>query len=138
MGVRSTRHRIGRLLPVVLLALLVACGNMDARRRGSDLSETLYTYQRLMSRSDFRLASAMRSPGAQLWITRGLEHIQVTRYGILRSIPSPDGKQHVQDVYIQYLNKYTMRERTIQIREIWKFSEKHQRWLLFGKPPEFR
>ena len=121
---------------MLLLAVLSAC-NPAAVHRKSNLGDTLLYYKIQMDRSNFADAARFRSPDSK-WDTRGLRKYQVTFYEARSSHSSDNGNRIERQVFLRYLDRYTMRERSTLYTEIWVYHPDSRQWLLEGDPPVFR
>lgn len=126
-----------RLFVLMLLLAVISACNPVAVHRKSNLADTLLYYKIQMDRSNFTDAARFRSPDSK-WDLRGLDKYQVTSYEVRSSHSSDNGNRIERQVFLRYLDRYTMRERSTLYTEIWVYHSKGRQWLLEGEPPVFR
>lgn len=123
-------------LLMLILAMVAGCNPLEVRRN-SNLEDSLLYYKIQMNRSNFAEAARFRSPDSK-WDVRGLQHYQVTFYEVKSSHSSDNGNRIERQVFLRYLDRNTMRERSTLYTETWVYNGDSRQWLLEGDPPVFR
>ncbi|MDX5152420.1 MAG: hypothetical protein R3188_08090 [Acidiferrobacterales bacterium] len=124
------------LMLALILALVAGCNPMDVRRN-SHLEDSLLYYKIQMNRSNFAEAARFRNPKFR-WDVQGLQRFQVTFYEVKSSHSSDNGNRIERQVFLRYLDRNTMRERSTLYTEIWVYNSESGQWLLEGDPPVLR
>lgn len=130
-----------RLVRVALLAgllLLAACATQQHSR--DLLKTTLYNYSSAIRWSDFGGALEFvdpqvraKKPVSAVDMKR-YEQVQVTGYAVQGSSSDPEGNLR-QTIELRLVNRHTQVERTVVVRELWRYdAETRQWWLTSGLP----
>jgi hypothetical protein len=127
-----------RLVPVLLLGMLCACG-MAIQAQIDRFEPSALAYQRAIRWSDFPTAYGVAiEPGtAAAPDFDHLKDIRVTSYEVGAQQVDAEGRMCVQVVEIRYVNTSRMAERVFVDKQTWKYSEKDQRWYLKSAFPQF-
>ena len=120
----------------IVLAMVAACNPLEVRRN-SHLEDSLLYYKIQMERSNFADAARFRNPNSK-WDVSGLDRFQVTFYEVKASHSSDNGNKIERQVFLRYLDRNTMRERSTLCTEVWVYNSDSRQWLLEGEPPVFR
>jgi hypothetical protein len=120
----------------LVLAMITACNPLEVRRN-SHLEDSLLYYKIQMDRSNFTDAARFRNPESK-WDVSGLDRFQITFYEVRASHSSDNGNKIERQVFLRYLDRNTMRERSTRYTEIWVYNSDSGQWLLEGEPPVFR
>ena len=120
----------------LVLAMITACNPLEVRRN-SHLEDSLLYYKIQMERSNFADAARFRKPESK-WDVSGLGRFQITYYEVKASHGSDNGNKIERQVFLRYLDRNTMRERSTQYNETWVYNSDSGQWLLEGEPPVFR
>ena len=120
----------------LVLAMITACNPLEVRRN-SHLEDSLLYYKIQMERSNFADAARFRKPESK-WDVSGLGRFQITYYEVKASHGSDNGNKIERQVFLRYLDRNTMRERSTQYNETWVYNSDRGQWLLEGDPPVFR
>lgn len=131
--------------PLILLvaALIVAAcagGNQAQRERQQAMDQ----WQDMVRWSQYEGLADMIHPD---WLDenpirdlelRRLQQFRVTEYRVQRVLADPDGQRVERQVQIRLYHVHSARERVIQHREVWRYDEKRERWLLHSGLPDPR
>jgi len=135
---------IKTILPLALLAglLLTACaGSPDQRLREDTLAQwesTLRWSDQYEALVDFIHPEWLAdNPVTPLDIDR-LGQFRVTEYRLRQVIATPDGLGLDRRVQLRLYHVHTARERVIDHREVWRYDEELERWLLHSGIPDPR
>jgi len=120
----------------LILATLAACNPLEVRRN-SHLEDSLLYYKIQMDRSNFAEAARFRKPESK-WDVSGLDRFQITFYEVRGSHSSDNGNKIERQVFLRYLDRNTMRERSTVYNETWVYNSESSQWLLEGEPPVFQ
>jgi len=120
----------------LILTTMTACNPLEVRRN-SHLEDSLLYYKIQMNRSNFTEAARFRKPESK-WDVSGLENFQITFYEVRGSHSSDNGNKIERQVFLRYLDRNTMRERSTLYTEIWVYNPESREWQLEGEPPVFR
>lgn len=130
------------LIVLLIALLLVACagGNQGLRER----QKTMDLWQEMVRWSEYDGLIEMIHPD---WLARNpirnvelerLRQFRVTEYRVRQVNSSPDGMRVVRHVQIRLYHVHSARERVIQHREVWRYDEARERWLLHSGLPDPR
>lgn len=121
-----------RLVLAATLALLAACGTGPGSRPEL-LERTLYDYSGAIRWNHFEAAYEMVDPDTREarplsdFELERLKQVQITHYTLVASTAMPDGRV-AREVELGVVNRHTQAERTVRVREIWRFDEDARRW----------
>ncbi|WP_376691282.1 hypothetical protein [Wenzhouxiangella sp. EGI_FJ10409] len=130
------------LLLLMAALLLAACagGNQGQRER----QQTMDQWQSLLRWSEYgALANHIHpdwladNPIRDLDLER-LRQFRVTEYRVQQVTSDPDGMAVERQVRIRMYHVHTARERVIEHREVWRYDEQRERWLLHSGLPDPR
>jgi len=128
------------LLLVALLLAACASGNQAQRER----KQTMDQWQSLVRWSEYHALSDMIHPD---WLADNpirnidmerLRQFRVTEYRVRQVISDPDGMAVERRVQIRLYHVHTARERVIEHREVWRYDEQRERWMLHSGLPDPR
>jgi len=128
------------LLMVALLLAACASGNQAQRER----QQTMDLWQEMVRWSEYDGLIDMIHPE---WLAENpirnielerLRQFRVTEYRVRQVISDPDGLGVERRVQIRLYHVHSARERVIQHREVWRYDEKRERWLLHSGLPDPR
>lgn len=136
-------HRLAvpKALMALMLALLAACST-GAGSKPDALDRTLYDYSGAIRWNNFEVAYEMVDPEVRTarpmsnFEFERLKQIQVTRYDLMASSVLPDGRI-AREVEIGLVNRHTQAERSVRVRETWRYDETAQRWWQTEGLPNF-
>ncbi len=129
------------LVIVSSLLLLVACGTAQQHEERQD---TMDRWEALVRWSEFEALVDMIHPE---WLADNpihpvdldrLEQFRVTEYRVRQVLADPDGKGFERVVRIRMYHVHSARERVVDHREIWRYDEDLDRWLLHSGLPDPR
>lgn len=132
-----------RLVAVLLLALFVAAPAAAAgKRKQARLLEQVQTsYAAAIRWGEFEQAWGAVDPAYQqahplteLELER-YRQVQVTGYSDLGSQAEADGTV-TRSIELRVANRHTMAERTVRLRERWRWDEEARRWWLLDGLPD--
>ncbi len=131
--------RLARIALFAGLLLLAACATKQHSR--DLLKTTLYTYSSAIRWGDFGGALDFVDPAvrAKKPFTsvdmKRYEQIQVVGYYVQGSSNDADGNL-IQMVELRLVNRHTQVERTVAVRELWRYDEEALRWWLMSGLPD--
>lgn len=124
-----------------LLATLLLAGCVPPKKQ-KDLDSTLLAYEQMVRWSQWDAAAGMLAPEyleenpiTNLDMER-LRLFQVTNYTLRSAAPLGDGNEFSQVVEIRMFNKTQAREKSIIDRQLWKYDEEIEVWLLHSGLPD--
>ena len=130
----------GRVLLLVLLALLVACASRGPDRRM--LRDALFDYSSAIRWGELDAALGHVDPDylAKHPLTalerRRFQQLQVSGYYVRSSSQDSEGRVH-QVVEIRLVNRHTLEERAVTDRQTWRWDSERSRWWLTTGLPDF-
>lgn len=126
----------------LLAALLLAACASGPGTRQELLDRTLYDYSGAIRWNNFEVAyeavdpeTKRQRPMTEFDFER-LRQVQVTSYAVVANASLPEG-QVVREVQIGLVNRHTMAERTVRVRETWRYDAGARRWWLVEGLPDF-
>lgn len=128
------------LLMVALMLAACAGGNQAQRER----QQAMDRWQAMVRWSEYDGLVDMIHPE---WLAdnpirnielQRLRQFRVTEYRVRQVISDPDGLGVERHVQIRLYHVHSARERVIQHREVWRYDEKRERWLLHSGLPDPR
>ena len=128
------------LLLVTLLLAACASGNQAQRERKQSMDQ----WQSLVRWSEYHALGDMIHPD---WLAENpirsidlerLRQFRVTEYRVRQVISDPDGMAVERRVQIRLYHVHTARERVIEHREVWRYDEQRERWMLHSGLPDPR
>jgi hypothetical protein len=121
-----------RCLVLALGLLLAACASGPGTRQEA-LDRALYDYSGAIRWNNFELAyeaidpeTRRQRPMSDFDFER-LRQVQVTSYTVVANSTLADGSV-VREVQIGLVNRHTMAERTVRVRETWRYDAEAKRW----------
>jgi hypothetical protein len=131
-----------RLIMLTIVLLLAACagGNQAHRER----EQAMDRWQSMLRWSEYDGLTNMIHPE---WLAnnpisdlefRRLRQFRVTEYKVRQVMSDPDGLGVERRVEIRLYHVHSARERVIQHREVWRYDEQRERWLLHSGLPDPR
>lgn len=136
---RTMRQLASSLLAVLLLAACASTNQAERQRQ-----EALNRWESLVRWSEFHALADMIHPD---WLAenpipdldlRRLEQFRVTQYRVRSVLTDPDGQGLERIVEIRLYHKHSAYERVIEHREVWRYDEDRERWLLHSGLPDPR
>lgn len=134
-------RRTAVLLAVLAGLMLIGDAAAWSRSQRKALTEIQEVYAAAIRWSDIDAADAMLDPEyrAEHPLTdlerARYEQVQISGYRELRS--SADGEDRLQrDVEIRVINRNTQAERTVRVRESWRWDPQGKRWWLASGLPD--
>lgn len=128
-----TSARPFRVLALLLLVLLTACGSMGGQRSPRD--QMLYHYVSAIRWSDFDKAVAFidpevleERPVTSLELER-YKQFQVSGYDVRSGKETAEG-EYEQVVEIRFVNRHTQVEKIVTDRQHWRYDAEAKRWWL--------
>ena len=128
-----TSPRLFRVLALLLLVLLTACGSMGGQRSPRD--QMLYHYVSAIRWSDFDKAVAFIDPKVleerpvTSFDLERYKQFQVSGYDV-RSGTEPAEGEYEQVVEIRFVNRHTQVEKIVTDRQHWRYDAEAKRWWL--------
>ena len=128
-----TSPRLFRVLALLLLVLLTACGSMGGQRSPRD--QMLYHYVSAIRWSDFDKAVAFIDPKVleerpvTSFDLERYKQFQVSGYDV-RSGNEPAEGEYEQVVEIRFVNRHTQVEKIVTDRQHWRYDAEAKRWWL--------
>jgi hypothetical protein len=130
------------LIMVMAVVLLAACagGNQAQRQR----EHTMDQWRAMVRWSEFDALVDMIHPE---WLAENpirpielerLKQFRVTEYRVRQVVSDPDGLAVERRVQIRLYHVHSARERVINHREVWRYDEARDRWLLHSGLPDPR
>lgn len=130
------------LMFLVTALLLAACaGGQQAQR---ERKQAMDQWQSLVRWSEFHALSDMIHPD---WLAENpirsidlerLRQFRVTEYRVRQVTSDPDAMTVERQVRIRLYHVHTARERVIEHREVWRYDEERERWMLHSGLPDPR
>jgi hypothetical protein len=123
-------------------ALTLAACSSGPGTKVETLERTLYDYSGAIRWNNFEVAYDAIDPEVRKaqpltdFELERLKQVQVTRYDLVSELPLPDGRI-AREVQISLVNRHTQTERTVRVRETWRFDETAQRWWQMEGLPNF-
>jgi hypothetical protein len=121
-----------RLALLLALATLAACAT-GVGTQPDALERTLYDYSGAIRWNNFEVAYGMVDPKVREaepltdFELERLKQVQITRYDVVASSPLPDGRI-AREIELGVVNRHTQAERTVRVRETWRYDEVSERW----------
>jgi len=131
-----------QLLAILTILVLAACaGNQQQRERDSAVErweEAVRWSQQYDVLLDYIHPEWLaENPVSMLDINR-LNQFRVTEYRVRQVVTDPDELGFQRVVQIRLYHVHTQRERVIDHREVWRYDENLERWLLHSGLPDPR
>ena len=137
-----------RTLQILLLALLaltsvsaLAAEQKTTRKQRKDLEETQIKYDSTMRWGTVEDALpyldpeyAKMHPMTDLELRR-FEQVKISSYRASDNVPMPDGRVG-RTAEVRVINNNTQAERTVRVREIWRWDAEDKRWLQANGLPD--
>lgn len=139
---RSTALRRVVFALTALAGLALAACSSGPGTRAEALQRTLYDYSGAIRWNQFEAAydaidpEVRRSRPLTDFELERMKQVQVTRYEVVSERPLPDGRI-AREVEISLVNRHTQTERTVRVRETWRYDETAQRWWQTEGLPNF-
>ena len=127
-----TRPSVRHALLAVAFALLTACSSGPGTKAEA-LDRILYEYSGAIRWSNFDVAwefidpEARKDASATDFEIERLKQVQITSYAVVASTTLPDGSV-AREVELRVVNRHTQAERTVRVRETWRYDEAAKRW----------
>jgi hypothetical protein len=130
------------LLLIVSIAILAACaGNQQAQR---ERQQAMDRWRDMVRWSEYDGLVDMihpewlaENPIGSLELQR-LRQFRVTEYRVRQVVSEPDGLALERRAQIRLYHVHSARERVIQHREVWRYDQDRERWLLHSGLPDPR
>lgn len=132
-----------KLLIILMVSLLIAAcaGNSQAQR---EREQAMDRWRDMVRWSEYDGLVDMihpdwlaENPIRSLEIQR-LRQFRVSEYRVRQVISDPDGLGVERHVQIRLYHVHSARERVIEHREVWRYDEQRERWLLHSGLPDPR
>lgn len=136
---------LARTLAASLLAALCLALSACSTGAGSKpdaLDRSLYDYSGAIRWNNFEVAYEAIDPEVKkarpvtAFELERMKQVQVTRYDLVSSTMLEDGRIE-REVEIGLINRHTQTERTVRVRETWRYDEEAQRWWQTDGLPDF-
>ncbi len=123
---------------LLICTLLTACASL--KDRDDLLEQAQRNYESAVRWGHFDSAFAMHrnADGSVPTPSPRLGNYQVTSYHVLSRGVANDQNSADQVVEIKYYNVDYMREKTLTLRQHWRYDAAKQRWAVTSPPPDFR
>ncbi|MEE4303276.1 MAG: hypothetical protein V2J19_03905 [Wenzhouxiangella sp.] len=128
------------LIVLTTVVLLAACAGGSQAQRERDQAMDLW--QEMVRWSEYDGLVDMIHPD---WLAENpirsielerLRQFRVTEYRVRQVISAPDEQRVERRVQIRLYHVHSARERVIQHREVWRYDETRDRWLLHSGLPD--
>lgn len=135
---KSHVHKPLMLLMVVLLLTACASGSQAQRKQ----EKAMNLWQEMVRWNEYDGLVDMIHPD---WLAdhpirsvelERLRQFRVTEYRVRQVISDPDEQRVVRRVQIRLYHIHSARERIIQHREVWRYDNERDRWLLHSGLPD--
>lgn len=135
---KSHVHKPLMLLMVVLLLTACASGSQAQRKQ----EKAMNLWQEMVRWNEYDGLVDMIHPD---WLAdhpirsvelERLRQFRVTEYRVRQVISDPDEQRVVRRVQIRLYHIHSARERIIQHREVWRYDDERDRWLLHSGLPD--
>lgn len=142
LGRMTKRLRTVPAAFALAMALVLAACSSGPGTRVDSLQRTLYDYSGAIRWNNFEVAYDMVDPDVRrekpmsAFELERLKQVQVTRYDVVAESPLPDGRIS-REVEIGLVNRHTQAERSVRIRETWRYDETTKRWWQTDGLPNF-
>lgn len=136
---------LARTLAASLLAALCLAISACSTGPGSKpdaLDRTLYDYSGAIRWNNFEVAYEAIDPEVRkerpitAFELERMKQVQVTRYDLVASTMLADGRIE-REVEIGLINRHTQTERSVRVRETWRYDEEAKRWWKTEGLPDF-
>ncbi len=123
------------------MVLLIACGT---GQRHDDRQDAMERWEALVRWNEFDALVDMIHPE---WLAENpihpvdidrLHQFRVTEYRTRQMLVDPDGLGFERVVRIRMYHVHSARERVVDYREVWRYDEDFERWLLHSGLPDPR
>jgi len=134
-------HRL-MLISILALTALSGCGSGPPERERQERIQAWESMIRWAEHKDGLLDFIhpewlAENPISMLDVDR-LQQFRVTEYRVRQVIASPDGMELDRRVQLRLYHIHTARERVIDHREIWRYDETMEVWMLHSGIPDPR
>ncbi len=128
------------LMLLMVLLLLAACAGGSQAQRKQEKAMTLW--QEMVRWNEYDGLIDMIHPD---WLAdhpirsvelERLRQFRVTEYRVRQVVSDPDGQRVVRRAQIRLYHVHSARERVIQHREVWRYDDERERWLLHSGLPD--
>ena len=123
---------VARFATLLVLIALAGCST-GVGTKPDALDRTLYDYSGAIRWNNFEVAYGMVDPEVRKarpltdFELERLKQVQITRYDVVANLPLPDGRV-AREVELGVVNRHTQAERTVRVRETWRYDEAAERW----------
>lgn len=128
-----------QLMLVYILLGLMLFGCATSADKRDMMKNRLVSYEKAMRWGSYDAALAMhrKESGAITALPENMQYIRVTRYEVLNHRYNKDSMDIDQIVLIRYYNTETLREKSTQATQHWKYFEEEKNWYLLSEFPPF-
>lgn len=129
------------LVSIAALILLIGCG---MGQKNDERQDAMERWEALVRWNEFDSLVDMIHPD---WLADNpvdpvdldrLEQFRVTEYRVRQVLAEPDGQGFERLVRIRMYHLRSARERVVDYREVWRYDETLERWLLHSGLPDPR
>ena len=133
-----------RVFTLVLFAMLVLVTGCGTHQKHEERQDTMDRWEALVRWSEFDALVDMIHPD---WLAENpvhpvdldrLHQFRVTEYRVRQVLVDPDEQGLQRAVRIRMYHLHSARERVIDHREVWRYDEDLERWLLHSGLPDPR
>ncbi len=133
--------RVAALVTLSSLLLLTGCGMgqlQDDRQEAMDRWEALVRWNEFDALVDMIHPEWLADNPVHPVDVDRLHQFRVTEYRVRQVLVDPDGMGFERSVRIRMYHVHSARERVVDYREVWRFDEELDRWLLHSGLPDPR
>lgn len=136
---RIMQRLIIKILLLTTVLMLAGCSGWAQQRQNDLLTKILKAYESTLRWGDISNAYGFLHPeqAAKASIPPGLKNIRVTHYEVTKGPQMLDEHTALQEAFIQYIDQYEQREKSISDRQLWEYDAEEKRWFLMSRVPEF-
>jgi len=132
---------MNRIIIALTIMSLQACAAIGDSKKSIGLEKAVYYYESTMRWADFAGANSLRryeGPAVPGMNPKKLEHIKITGYETLNTIPSDDKSTVYIAVRISYYDEANMKEMTLTDNQVWHYDEEQNSWYISTPLPAFK
>ncbi len=132
----SQKIVIGFTISLLVITLGACATTYDKMDR---LNSTLRGYEKALRWAKFDMAYSFHKwdENEPPSLPKHLKDIRLTSYSASNQSFNEDNMTAKQTVTIRYYNQNNLRERSLEIKQRWKYFSDKKRWYLMSKPPTF-
>ena len=125
---------------VFVSLIIVGCATIADQSRIEEYGQTMDAYETAMRLSDFNAACQFVDPSVmerEVCLKR-YDNVKLSNYDVLAMKASQDNREVSQSVKFEYflLDRHVVK--TVEHKQLWRYQEDNQTWLLQTVPPQFK